>query len=68
MRWIRLISTNINASPISRKYALLHTMMFALDRRVELIAGPMTTTCLLLKEGIAHRGTVSGSGAAYCDF
>src|SRR6516162_9274047 len=43
MRWIRLISTNMKASPISRKYALLHRMMFALERRVELSAGLMMT-------------------------
>jgi len=44
MRWIRLISTNMKATPISRKYApALHSVIFALDRRVELIAGPMMT-------------------------
>jgi len=44
MRWIRVISTNMKATPISRKYALLHSMTFALDRCVALIAGPMMTS------------------------
>jgi len=33
----------MKANPISRKYAPLHRVSLALDRRVELIAGPMMT-------------------------
>ena len=34
----------MKATPISRKYAPLHRVIFEPDRRVELIAGPMMTT------------------------
>src|ERR1700677_1976825 len=58
MRWIRVISTNMKATPISRKYALLQRMTFALDRCVALIAGPMMTSTTVTIDMITRVNTV----------